>query len=924
MESDMNELEYLLRRRNVHSNRDKQELCAVRKVDVEEKHVAAKSNDNARNNGQKQMKKEEDEKKSDSPNILVEIQSNSNNVETGNDKHEIIEMETIKQTNIDSKTNNQRMVDIGILHQNQQCTTNAIADIAPSSDPILEYAAEPLLPLVKACAPLSDIIHDIAFYVELALKETPEKPPDGLTVDESAAIRLYTIEWSGGHRSLYSMLNFTLKNASRENLRPYFKYMKLFITALVKLPCVPPVTVWRGVTKDLSAEFPPGTPVTWWAFSSCTTELTVLENNMYLGNEGSRTLFSVEAINGRTVREHSHFVTEDELLLLPGTHMIVQSQFSPASDLHIIHLKQVIPDEVLLEPPFEGACLYPKIERPWYRKKRFAIPICLLSLLVIAAVAIGAVLGTKSSRNILGPTCNDGVKNGDETDVDCGGSCAVQKKCADLKRCLNSYDCISSVCTVNLCQVPTCNDGVTNGNETDADCGGPCLPVKQCHDGLRCSNASDCVSSVCTSGFCQVSTCNDGVRNGDETGIDCGGSCASQKKCADYIGCFNSLDCINGICTANLCQVPTCNDGVMNGNETDVDCGGPCLPAKQCRDGLRCSNASDCVSSVCTSGFCQVPTCNDGVKNGDEIDIDCGGSCLPGKQCVDGSRFAKVSSVTYNVTNSNVYTSVPTCNDHVKNGDEIDVDCGGSCLPAKQCGDGLKCNNASDCISGVCISSVCQVPNCNDGVANGNETDIDCGGSCHSIKKCNDGEKCNGVLDCNSGVCTSNICQTPTCNDSVKNGNETGIDCGGWCASQNKCVDNAVCRNPDDCISGVCKSDICQIPTCNDGVMNGNEGDVDCGAVCLPLKPCTDLSRCRIGFDCKSGVCTSNLCQIPTCNDGVKNADETDIDCGGSCVPNKRCGELLKCINPSDCKSGICISNVCQGKFNAEQHDEYN
>jgi hypothetical protein len=182
----------------------------------------------------------------------------------------------------------------------------------------------------------------------------PEQPSDGLTIDESAAIRLYTIEWEGPHRSLYSMLNRTLKYDDHEHLRPYFKYLKLFVTALAKFPCVPPLTVWRGVTKNMSAEFPAGTPVTWWAFSSCTTALAVLENNMYLGNTGNRTLFSVEAINGRTVRAHSHFVTEDEILLLPGTHMIVQSQFSPASDLHIIHLKQVIPEEVLLEAPFEG------------------------------------------------------------------------------------------------------------------------------------------------------------------------------------------------------------------------------------------------------------------------------------------------------------------------------------------------------------------------------------------------------------------------------------------------------------------------------------------------------------------------------------------------------------------------------------------
>jgi hypothetical protein len=226
--------------------------------------------------------------------------------------------------------------------------------IVTDRHPVVGYAEEPLLPLTRACAPLNDILHNLTFYVQKALDETPETPPDGLTVDESAAIRLYTIEWEESYRSLYSMLNYTLKNGDAEQLRPYFKYMKLFITALAKLPCVPPLTVWRGVTKNLSEEFPPGTPVTWWSFSSCTTALTVLENDMYLGNSGSRTLFSVEAINGRTIQEHSHFVTEDEILLLPGTYMVVQSQLSPAPDLHIIHLKQEIPEETLLESPFEG------------------------------------------------------------------------------------------------------------------------------------------------------------------------------------------------------------------------------------------------------------------------------------------------------------------------------------------------------------------------------------------------------------------------------------------------------------------------------------------------------------------------------------------------------------------------------------------
>ena len=232
--------------------------------------------------------------------------------------------------------------------------TNTENDAEMGLTPITGYADEPLLPLFKACAPLIDIIHDLSSYIQMALNETTEQPVDGLTIDESAAIRLYTMEWNQPYQSLYSILNYTLKNSDREHLRPYFKYLKLFLTALVKLPCVPPLTIWRGVTKNLSAQFPPGTSVTWWGFSSCTTELTVLENALYLGSTGDRTLFSVEAINGRTIRDHSHFVTEDEILLLPGTRMIVQSQFSPATNLHIIHLKQIVPEEMLLEPPFEG------------------------------------------------------------------------------------------------------------------------------------------------------------------------------------------------------------------------------------------------------------------------------------------------------------------------------------------------------------------------------------------------------------------------------------------------------------------------------------------------------------------------------------------------------------------------------------------
>lgn len=220
--------------------------------------------------------------------------------------------------------------------------------------PIIGYAQEPLLPLADACTPLVDIIYDISQYVSIALERTSKHPSNGLTKDEAAAIHLYTMEWNDGEKSVYFVLNCTLKKPDREELRPWFKYLKLLLTGLVKIPCATPQTVWRGVRKNVTQDFPRGTEIIWWSFSSCTKTLTVLENDLYLGSNGDRTLFSIEVFNGRNIRDYSHFKTEDEILLLPGTCMEVQSLLDQPSGLHIIHLKQKIPDEILLEPPFEG------------------------------------------------------------------------------------------------------------------------------------------------------------------------------------------------------------------------------------------------------------------------------------------------------------------------------------------------------------------------------------------------------------------------------------------------------------------------------------------------------------------------------------------------------------------------------------------
>lgn len=214
--------------------------------------------------------------------------------------------------------------------------------------------------------------------------------------------------------------------------------------------------------------------------------------------------------------------------------------------------------------------------------------------------------------------CTNGIKDGNETNIDCGGSCPP--------------------CNPVIISVAHCTNGVLDIGETGIDCGGPCPP---------------CLAS-----------CNNGLQDNGETGIDCGGPC---PPCP-----FNPV---------------SCSDGIMNGNETGVDCGGPTCPP------------------------CNTSYCNNQLQDNGEAGIDCGGPCPP--------------------------CGTPHCNNGIQDGNETGIDCGGSCPP--------------------CV--VIYPPTCYNGIQDGNETGIDCGGSC---------PPCVVIF-------------TPSCYNGIKDGNEIGIDCGGSC-----------------------------------------------------------------------------------------------------------------------------------------------
>ena len=168
--------------------------------------------------------------------------------------------------------------------------------------------------------------------------------------------------------------------------------------------------------------------------------------------------------------------------------------------------------------------------------------------------------------------------------------------CADFDWCEVDRDCESTVCALGTCQPPSCVDAVRNGEESDVDCGGRC---DGCLPGRACASPDDCASLLCTSRICGAWSCTDGLDNGFETDVDCGGRECS--RCAIGLQCRAAVDCESLACDASTstCVDPSCDDGTHNANETDVDCGGPDCP--ECAPGMACVEASDCASSVCVA-----------------------------------------------------------------------------------------------------------------------------------------------------------------------------------------------------------------------------------------------------------------------------------------------------------------------------------
>ncbi len=629
-----------------------------------------------------------------------------------------------------------------------------------------------------------------------------------------------------------------------------------------------------------------------------------------------------------------------------------------------------------------------------------------------------------------------------------GKTCLTDDDC-DTKKCTGGT-CEKVSCTVMGCALGemcdetsgdchACNDGMQNGDETDTDCGGTvCAP---CATGNACSFNDDCASYTCSNGTCTgpailciapqkgdlvISEVYNRIKTGSPMAMYSPESTQTQAEFIEIVNLTDGAVSLDGL-SLKL-------ERTDNHNSDDIALKG-CLPAHQATV-ISGAQIADLPSGV--RNLVALPKAKDAIVNTAPYSI----RLLNGNEVLHAVHESTVASnyisrvlqtlewsaddtglVNHDSLNGKLKQSpgyctngalfIDGCTLSCENGErddnETDTDCGGACDP---CAEGLHCDKASDCLSENCVSNTCgpklctgdsdcqngkcdtatgACSSCSDRLKNGDETDIDCGGTicgaCESGKNCLENTDCLS-MNCTNKTCTGTDleCLTPKPGDliltEILNNASISTAMQTYTASSQKQVEFIEIANLSDTpidLNAVSirlerqnASEAAKVfplkgclPAYQAAVISGSalEGLPD-GVVNIlgiasanaltntatylytltfadtPLHqvqdsatPASQKSRTIPEFSYASavtelvdhpavnaelkhspGYCTNgmrfvNHCESSCLND-IKDDDETDVDCGGAC---QACASGKNCAQNTDCLSGQCQHNTCTG-----------
>ncbi len=492
----------------------------------------------------------------------------------------------------------------------------------------------------------------------------------------------------------------------------------------------------------------------------------------------------------------------------------------------------------------------------------------------------------------MGPaeSCDDGILNQDESDIDCGGSC---EGCENGEICVEDEDCLTDFCgDANVCEDAPLATGseCTTGDECASgrceDIGGTFYCTESCDStcpgqGLACFR-QQCVPDT----YCE---------DPDGDGFGFGPGCNGQPcdRCADDATCAEQGD------GSFLCM---CNDGFTGDGETcaDVD---ECLGGNPCDPNATCTNTPGSFECDCNSGFggdgmvcADVDECATGTDN---CDVNASCTNLAGSfMCACDAGFTG-DGVTC--------TDVDEC---AAGTDTCDVNASCSNIPgAFTCacragfsGNGFTCSDIDECAMGT--------DNCAPAAICANLAgtfSCACPGGYTG-----DGLTCTDINECAAG--TDNCSTNATCSNT-----SGGFDCtcnsgyvgdGVTCAESNPCLDGtATCGSNTQCVNLGGGNFTC---LCD----SGYTGD--------PMAGCTDVDECAMGTDaCSANADCFNTpgnyvcsCQPGYTGNGFTCADINECATGAdNCSPNATCSNSVGSFSCA-CDAGYIgdgVTCVAQG-----------
>ncbi len=393
--------------------------------------------------------------------------------------------------------------------------------------------------------------------------------------------------------------------------------------------------------------------------------------------------------------------------------------------------------------------------------------------------------------------CRDGARQRQICGLNGRGSRladCVQGQWSDFTACSEQSECVDDAKQVQACAY---DDDFVYGDRERVCALGRWLDLSPCDDPRECqAGAVDDVACVAPLDGAATRLCVDGFWGQFGICFDDDATCAHNEVQTFPCG-LNHEGIIKRVCEGGRWQLGACEaaDAVcVNGAQRRRRCGlnGNGRAAEFCIEG-RWDTSAECDDpDLCVNGDVRFEDCLNGEDG------------RRSQRCIEG-RYSALSACVFS----------PAC--------AADGDCPGG---------------------HECLSDACVAPTCEDGRANGNETGVDCGGTCVACAACADQESgCNGLDD----DCDGRVDEHPE----------------GW-------VENAPCQAGDCAAVGLARCDD-QGLFCDLGGLDSCNGlDDDCDALVDEdgHRACATALANVAAAECVAGQC-ENL----RCEEGYRDAD---------------------------------------------------